>query len=141
MVALKEKIYQAKRTLRIVVADDDPDEVLTLSTLLRQEGHHVLEAHRADAVVNLVDHYRPDAVLLDIGMPGMTGFQVARQLREILGPACPLLVAVTAWTQASAKEMGRIVGFNHYLTKPYSTEDLLSVLAPLAVSQPPFSGK
>lgn len=141
MVALKERIDPAKRSLRIVVADDDPDAVLMLSTLLRQEGHHVLEAHRGDAVVNLVDHHRPDVVLLDIGMPGLTGFEVVRQLRAILGPACPLLVAVTAWTQPAAKEMGRLVGFNHYLTKPYSTEDLLSVLAPLCSSRPPLRGK
>ncbi len=136
MVALKEKPALARRALRIVIADDDPDEVLTLAALLRHEGHAVLEARRGNEVVNLVDHYRPDAVLLDIGMPGMTGFEIARQLREHLGTACPLLVAVTAWAQPAAREMGRLVGFNHYFTKPYSSGDLLAALAPLTFSRP-----
>ena len=133
MVALKEAPRQAKRTLRIVVADDDPDAVLALATLLRLEGHLVLESIGGDSVINLVDHYRPDVVLLDIGMPGRTGFQIARELRETLAEACPLLVAVTAWTQPRAREIGKLVGFKHYLTKPYSTEELLSVLAPLTL--------
>lgn len=125
---------QPMRALRIVVADDDRDAVLTLSTLLQQKGHEVLEVYRGDAVFKLVRRYQPDAVLLDIGMPGLTGFEIARQLREHLPRACPLLVAITGWNQATAKELGRLVGFNHYLTKPYSADELLDLLAPLTVS-------
>ena len=117
--------------LRVVVADDDRDAVLTLSTLLQDEGHQVLEVYRGDAVAPLVRKYQPDAVLLDIAMPGVTGFQVARQLREELRQACPLLVAVTAWGQPAARRMGELSGFNHYLVKPYVIDELLAVLAPL----------
>ena len=119
------------RSLRVVVADDDPDAVLTLSTVLQDEGHQVLQVYRGDAVAPLVRKYQPDAVLLDIGMPGVTGFEVARQLREELRHACPLLIAVTAWGQPAARRMGELSGFSHYLVKPYAMGELLAVLAPL----------
>lgn len=115
----------------MLVADDDRDTVLTLSTLLQAEGYEVLEVYRGDAVMPLARRYPPDAVLLDIGMPGLTGFQIARRLRDELGPACPLLVAVTAWGQAAAREMGRLSGFHHYLVKPYAPDELLRLLEPL----------
>jgi DNA-binding response OmpR family regulator len=120
--------------LRIVVADDDRDAVLTLATLLQQEGHEVSGVYRGDAVLDHVNAYKPDVVLLDIGMPGMTGFEVAQRLRHQLGQACPLLIAVTAWNQKSAKVLGKLVGFSYYLIKPYSADELLNVLAQLTVS-------
>lgn len=120
------------RRLRILVADDDRDAVVTLSLVLQDEGHEVIEVYRGDAVLELARRYNPDAVLLDIGMPGLTGFEIARHLHDQLGKECPLLVAITAWNQNAAKELGRLVGFNHYLVKPYSTDELLKLLAPLA---------
>ncbi|HSU77529.1 MAG TPA: response regulator [Burkholderiales bacterium] len=122
----------AKRPLRILVVDDDRDAVMTLSEILQQEGHEVFKAYTGAAVLSLVRSHEPDAVLLDIGMPGATGFEVARELRLRLGRACPALIAITAWTQAAAREMGRLAGFKHYLTKPYSTAELRAVLASLA---------
>lgn len=120
---------QPKRALRIIVADDDRDTVLSLSTILQDEGHEVCPVYRGDAVIDQVRAYKPDAVLLDIGMPGLTGFEIARNLGQELGGACPLLIAITAWNQNSAKVLGKLVGFDHYLTKPYSTEALLALLA------------
>ncbi len=125
------------RKLRIVVADDDRDSVLMLSSLLQHEGHDVLEVYRGDAVFSMVTRYKPDAVLLDIGMPGQTGFEIARVLHETLKGECPLLVAVTAWKQDTARELGKLVGFDHYLVKPYAPAELLELLAPLSASQPP----
>lgn len=125
-----------KQGLRIVIADDDRDTVLSLATILLQEGHEVREVYRGDAVLDHVRTYKPDAVLLDIGMPGLTGFEIARKLRQELGHACPLMIATTAWTQSSAKVLGKLVGFSHYLTKPYSIDELLAVLGQLAVSGP-----
>lgn len=127
-----EKALAAVRPrLRVLVADDDRDAVVTLSTVLQHEGYEVLEVYRGDAVLELVRRYRPDAVLLDIGMPGLTGFEIARQLRDELRQKCPVLIAVTAWAQETAKQLGKLVGFNHYLTKPYATADLLQLLLPL----------
>ena len=120
------------RSLRILVADDDRDEVVMLSTLLQQEGHEVLEVYQGDAVYGLVRRYKPDAVLLDLGMPEMTGIEIAKQLVNDLGANCPLLVAITGWKQAAARRLGELAGFKHYLTKPYAFGELLEVLAPLA---------
>lgn len=122
---------KARRKLRILIADDDRDAVVTLSSILQDEGHEVIEVYRGDAVLELARRYKPDTALLDIGMPGLTGFEIARELRENLRDACPVLIAVTAWHQRSAREMGKLVGFSHYLTKPYSIEDLLDILASL----------
>ena len=119
------------RPTRVIVADDDKDAVSTLATVLQHEGYEVREVYRGDAVLRLIREFEPHAVLLDIGMPGMSGYEVARTLRERLGPECPLLVAVTGWKKTSERLLGQIVGFDHYVTKPYSTDDLLGLLAPL----------
>lgn len=122
---------QAKPRLRIALADDDRDAAQTLAALLEEEGHEVIAIYRGDAVLDVVKRYQPDALLLDIGMPGLTGFEVARRLQEQPRQHRPLLIAVTAWTQDAAKQMARLVGFDHYLTKPYSASDLRNLLAPL----------
>src|SRR5689334_291979 len=113
--ALTDGGPQPRRGLRIVVADDDRDAVLMLATLLRREGHEVREVYRGDAVYHLVREFEPDAVLLDIGMPGLTGLDVARKLRESLGRACPLLVAITGWRKGADRILGQLAGFNHYI--------------------------
>lgn len=121
-----------KRVLRILIVDDDRDAVVTLSALLKEDGHEVIAAYSGAGILALVRSREPDAVLLDIGMPGATGFEVARELRLRLGRACPTLIAITAWTQPTAREMGRTAGFSHYLTKPYAAAELRTVLASLA---------
>src|SRR5947208_3459797 len=90
------------RALRILIVDDDRDAVVTLSALLQHDGHEVIEAYNGGGVLNLVRNRDPHAVLLDIGMPGATGFEVARELRLRLGRTCPALIAITAWTQPAA---------------------------------------
>ena len=120
--------------LRIIVADDNRDAAVSLAVVLRTEGHEVLEVYRGDAVLQLASTFRPDALILDIGMPGLTGFEIAHALRQTLGPACPTLIAVTAWTQPSARELGKLSGFSHYLTKPCSTDDILKILSSLRIS-------
>lgn len=130
----------ARRALRIIVADDDGDERITLAAILRDEGHEVRTAHRGDAVLPLIDEFAPDAILLDIGMPGMSGYEIARRLRERLGANCPLLVAVTAWKKTSERLLGQIVGFDHYIVKPYAMNELLAVLAPLRTAAPEEKG-
>ena len=135
-VSSHERAAGPRRSLRIVLADDDKDSVLTLATVLRHEGHEVREAYRGDAVLELIRQYKADAVFLDIGMPGMSGYEVARTLRERMGAYCPLLVAITAWKKTSERLLGQIVGFDHYFTKPYETSDLLAVLAPLTGDAP-----
>ncbi|HYX66272.1 MAG TPA: response regulator [Burkholderiales bacterium] len=128
------------KKLRILVADDDPDAVKTLATVLQHEGHEVREVYRGDAVLRLITEFQPDVVLLDIGMPGMSGYEVARTLRERHGDNCPLLIAITGFKKTSERLLGQVVGFNHYVTKPYSMDHLLTLLAPLADAEATIPG-
>lgn len=122
------------RALRIIVADDNRDAATSLAMVLRDEGHNVFEVYQGDAVPDLVARFKPDVLILDIGMPGLTGFEIAHRMRLEFRAACPLLIAVTAWNQPAARAMGRLSGFKHYLTKPYSTDELLQILASLSIS-------
>ena len=80
--------------------------------------------------------YTPDVVLLDIGMPDLSGFEIGRKLRDEMGGARPVLIAITAWKQEKAQEVGKLAGFHHYMTKPYELEELLEILKALALSRP-----
>ena len=122
---------EASRSLRVIVADDDRDGVAMLSWLLRQEGFNVREIYRGDEVVGHVRDFSPDAVLLDIGMPGMTGYDVARKLRSEFGASSPLLIAVTGWDKSADEALGKIAGFAHYVTKPYDPNYVISLLKQL----------
>ena len=121
---------------QILVVDDEVGIRELLSEILADEGHQVLEVYRGDAVLEMTAQFKPDVLILDIGMPGLTGFEIAHRLRRELGKACPLMIAVTAWTQPSARAMGKLSGFSHYLTKPYSTDELLEILSSLSFSGP-----
>ena len=122
---------KSTQALRILVADDNRDAAVSLAVVLRDEGHQVLEVYRGDAVLEMTAQFKPDVLILDIGMPGLTGFEVAHALRRSLGQACPVLIAVTAWNQPAARELGRASGFSHYLTKPCSTNELIAILESL----------
>lgn len=122
----------ARKTLRVLVADDDRDAATMLAVLLRGEGHEVSTVLRGDEVLALVRLMRPDALILDINMPGMSGYAIAREIRERYGVAAPLMIAVSGvWTASSERTLGREVGFDHYLVKPYEPEQLLGLLEPL----------
>jgi CheY-like chemotaxis protein len=122
--------------LRVLVADDNRDAATGLAMILRDEGYEVFEVYRGDAVLDFVASYHPDVLILDIGMPGLTGFEIAHRLRQNLGADCPMLIAVTAWNQPAARELGRATGFSHYLTKPYSTDDLIAILSSVSPRRP-----
>ncbi|HET7197859.1 MAG TPA: response regulator [Burkholderiales bacterium] len=117
------------RRLRIVVADDDRDAVLTLATLLQHEGHEVREVYRGSEVLRMVREFDPDVALVDISMPGMTGYDVAREIRQLFGKARPVLIAVTGWKKTSDRILAQIAGFDHHLAKPFETDALLALLA------------
>jgi CheY-like chemotaxis protein len=126
---------RAKRRLRVVVADDDRDAVLTLATVLEHEGHEVREVYRGSEVLRLVLDFDPDVALIDISMPGMTGYDVAREIRQLFGRQRPTLIAVTGWKKTSDKILAQIAGFDHHLAKPFETDALLALLAQVPVDQ------
>ena len=117
--------------LRILVADDDRDAVGTLLELLREEGHEARGVYTGLDVLDSVRDFAPDAVLLDIGMPHISGYEVARELRLRYASARPLLIAVTGRNQPSDRVLAQLAGFDHHLGKPYDPAQLLGLLRPL----------
>src|SRR5512145_2892912 len=115
--------------LRVLIADDDRDSALTLSTLLEMEGYAVRTVHGGQEALDAAREFRPDVVLLDIGMPKITGYEAARRLRQRYGERCPVLIAVTAWKQASDRILANLAGFDHHVAKPYDPADLIRLLA------------
>ena len=125
----------ARKTLRVLIADDDRDAATLLAVLLRDEGDEVNTVLRGDEVLPLVRLMRPDALILDINMPGMSGYAIAREIRERYSVAAPLLIAVSGvWTKSSEQKLGREVGFDHYLVKPYEPSQLVGLLEVLRSS-------
>ncbi|MGH8222394.1 MAG: response regulator [Woeseiaceae bacterium] len=124
-----DSLSPGRRTLRILVADDEPDTVATLTVLLEEEGHEVIGVHDGGDVLREARKSPPDAVILDIGMPGLNGYDVARALRAMFGKACPTLIAVTAYATAPDKLVGKDAGFHHHFGKPVVLHELLAALS------------
>ena len=122
-----------KRKLRVLIADDDRDMVATLAAILNDEGHTVREVYRGTEVLRLIEQFDPDVALVDIGMPGMSGYDVAREVRETHDKR-PMLIAITGWKKPSDRILARLVGFDHHLPKPFEARDLLNLLDPVAAS-------
>jgi DNA-binding response OmpR family regulator len=131
----------SRRALRILIADDDRDAATMLAVLLRDEGHEVNVALRGDEAMDLVRLMRPDALILDINMPGMSGYAIAREIKERYAVAAPLMIGVSGvWTKTSERLLGQAVGFDHYLVKPYDSAQLLALLEPLRAAPARGSG-
>ena len=118
----------APQKLRVLVADDDRDAVASLMELLRDEGHETRGVYTGLDVLNMVRDFSPDAVLLDIGMPHITGYEVARELRERYGSARPLLIAVTGRNHPTDRNLTQLAGCDHHVAKPYDPNELLGLL-------------
>jgi len=119
------------RPLRILLADDDRDSTLSLATLLKLEGYEVRVAYDGDATLMAVREFEPDIVLVDIGMPKLSGYDVARHIRERYGKEGPVLVALTGWKQASDRILATLAGFDHHVAKPYDPGRLLDLVRTL----------
>jgi signal transduction histidine kinase len=115
--------------LRVLVVDDNPDTVMTFSMLLRTLGHDVRTASDGESVVGEALDYQPDVVLLDIGLPGLNGYGVAKRIR--LEPALQdvVLIALTGYGQDSDRQAAMQAGFNHHMVKPADFEKLEQILA------------
>lgn len=116
------------RPLRILLADDDRDATLSLATLLKLEGYAVHHVYDGSATLDAVREFEPDVVLVDIGMPKMSGYDVARHIRERYGSQKPVLVALTGWKQASDRILAQLAGFDHHVAKPYEPGALLALI-------------
>ena len=118
------------RPLRVLVADDDNDAVLSLLMLLRAEGFEAKGVYRGAQVLDSLKTYDPDFVLIDIAMPGLSGFDVARAVREVCGAGRPRLIAISGrFKRGADRILTQLAGFDHHLGKPYNIQTLLGLLS------------
>jgi DNA-binding response OmpR family regulator len=123
---------RAQRSLRVLIADDDRDSVLTLMMLLRDEGHEVRGVYGGRQAIDSIRGFDPDVVLLDIALPELSGWEVAREIRARQGATRPVLIGISGeYKHGSDRILSEIIGFDHYLVKPYAPADLLALLEPL----------
>jgi signal transduction histidine kinase/ActR/RegA family two-component response regulator len=115
--------------LRLLLVDDNVDAVHTLELFLRAAGHQVEVAYCATDALDLARSFRPDACLLDIGLPDFDGNELARRLRRLPQAAGATLVAMTGYGRQQDRELALAAGFDHYLVKPVNTLQLADILA------------
>jgi CheY-like chemotaxis protein len=121
--------------LRVLIAEDDKDAAASLEALVQDEGHSTRCVYRGREVVGAAQDFNADVVLLDIGMPGISGYDIARIFRKTYGNQKPKLIAVTAWNRTPDKFMAKAAGFDHHFGKPYDPKELLAVLGQIAADK------
>ena len=121
-------------SLRVLVVDDNVDTVTTLALLVKESGYDVRTAYDGSAVLETALDYRPNVVLLDIGLPGLNGFEVAKQLRQQPALQNAVLVAMTGYGGESDLQRSFAAGFDHHLVKPGDFGKVLKILATVSES-------
>ncbi len=116
-------------SLRLLVVDDNMDAADSLAMLLRLGLHEVQVAYTGPEALQAALNYRPDIILLDIGLPGLDGYQIAKRLRREPQTQKAVLIALTGYGQESDKEQARQAGFDHHLVKPVDPTQLQNLLA------------
>ena len=122
--------------LRILLVEDYPDCAAMTAVVLNQYGYTVRVARNGSDALAACRQQRPDAVLLDIGLPGMSGFEVAKQLRDEFGPATPYLVAVTGYSRPTDFRQSAAAGIDVHLVKPVDMNELDRILSALPNGKP-----
>jgi two-component system CheB/CheR fusion protein len=113
---------------RVLVVDDNADNVETLGMVLRAEGHEVETAESGPRALDIAGHFEPEIVIIDIGMPGMDGYELARRLRAERATASATLIALSGFGQDGARERAWKAGFDEYLVKPVDLGEIVSLV-------------
>ena len=113
---------------RILVVDDNADAALALSRLLEASGHTVFQAYDGPSSLKAASDHEPDVVLLDIGLPGLDGYEVAKRMRQDPALSQVLLIALSGYCQEEDRQRSRNAGFDHHLAKPTDRQELLALL-------------
>jgi signal transduction histidine kinase/ActR/RegA family two-component response regulator len=122
---------------RVLVVDDSTSTAQTMAALLQLKGHDARVAFDGPQALKTAAAFHPEVVLLDIGMPGMDGYQVAKQLRQMPGLEQTLLVALTGYGQEGVRRRSQEAGFQHHLVKPVRLGAVLELLVSAAFATPP----
>lgn len=113
---------------RVLVVDDNKDAAESMSMLLEMWGHRVLYAYDGPTALETARKWQPEAVFLDIGLPGMDGYQVAERLRELPKGKDAILIAITGYGQEDDRRRSRRAGIDHHLVKPVAPDALRSLI-------------
>ena len=124
-------VVKARALGKVLIADDNVDGAESLAIILELAGYEVTRVHTGTDALQTARQVRPDAALLDIGMPGLTGYEVARRIRLEAWGRRAVLIAVTGWGQQDDKQKAKAAGFDEHLTKPLDPSELESMLARL----------
>lgn len=121
-----QSVVKRRLTRRVLVVDDSIDAADTTATLLESAGCTVRAVYSGEEALNQLEAFRPDIVLMDLGMPGLNGLDVCRQIRSSPSGPALIIVAVTGWGQDEDRRRTRQAGFDAHLVKPVAPEDLLN---------------
>lgn len=113
--------------MRILIVEDNPDVGVTLRMVMQALGHEIRHVHDGETALDVVASFEPQAIILDLGLPGMTGHEVASFIRKTRGEDL-LIVALTGWGREADRERSRQAGIDHHLVKPLNLEVLKEVL-------------
>ena len=125
----KETAEPTGRSLRVLVVDDNVDTTQTLAMLLKTSGHEVRTAHTGPTALEAALDYRPNVVLLDVGLPGLNGYEVAKRIRQLPGRHDIVLVAMTGYGTETERQRSQEAGFDHHLVKPTDFGKVQRILA------------
>jgi CheY-like chemotaxis protein len=114
-----------RMTKRILIVDDNVDAADTLEALLGMDGFEVTTVYDGIAAITAAGNVQPDVIVMDIGMPGMDGYDAARMIRKQPGGEKTVLIALTGWGQSADKNRASEAGFNHHLVKPVDYDMLM----------------
>jgi len=125
--------HSVRSLFRILVVDDNRDGADSLSEVLKMMGNDTRTAYDGQAGVDAAGEFRPDVILLDIGLPKLNGYEACRRIREQAGGNGVVLIAVTGWGQDDDRRRSRVAGFDHHMVKPVDPQALMKMLAGLDV--------
>jgi CheY-like chemotaxis protein len=129
------RVQDATSRLRVLVVEDNSDGAEMLATLLKLFGHEARVAFDAEAGLRALHEFRPDVALLDIGLPGIDGHELARRIRRQPGYETLPLVAISGWGRDEDVKQAREAGFDHHITKPTPPDVLERLLVTIAAGR------
>jgi len=123
-------------SFRILVVDDNRDSADSLSEMLKMTGNDTRTAYDGQAGVDVAGEFRPDVILLDIGLPKLNGYEACRRIRNEPWGQRIVLIAVTGWGQDEDRRRSHEAGFDRHLVKPVDPQALMTILAGIDVAKP-----